>query len=98
MLGPAAASRPAAQIPVLVPVSAREFVSAFRVSESEPVFTEAACDAPEFPTDDAEPALVAVAIAEADGQPDDASPTHPAFIEEPGENLDIPAFLRKGTL
>jgi hypothetical protein len=47
---------------------------------------------------DTEPALVSVAVAEAADQAGDCVPTHPAFIEEPSENLDIPAFMRKGTL
>jgi cell division protein FtsZ len=79
--------------PILVPVSAREFVSAFRVHEAEPVSGEAGA-APELTFAEEETDLVGVAVA----APDQSPATHPAFIDEPGENLDIPAFMRKGTL
>jgi len=84
------------QPPILVPVSSREFVSAFRVHDSEAAITEVA-EPQEFTAsdEDAEPALVAVGAAH---QPEDSATTRPSFIEEPGENLDIPAFLRKGAL
>jgi cell division protein FtsZ len=83
-----------AQPQVLIPVSAREFVSAFR--PHEPTGQESA---PAISTseEESEP-LGAVAVAEAPDQASDYVPTHPAFIEEPTENLDIPAFIRKGTL
>jgi cell division protein FtsZ len=81
------------QTPILVPVSAREFVSAFRVHEAEPVSGEAGA-APELTFAEEETDLVGVAVA----APDQSPATHPAFIDEPGENLDIPAFMRKGTL
>jgi cell division protein FtsZ len=95
----------AAQPQVLIPVSAREFISAFRVHE--PVHDQAQEpglgdreSAPAIVASEhcAEPALVAVAVAEAGSQAAECVPTHPAFIEDPGENLDIPAFMRKGTL
>jgi cell division protein FtsZ len=81
------------QTPILVPVSAREFVSAFRVHEAEPVSGEAGA-APELTFAEEDTELVGVAVA----APDQSPATHPAFIDEPGENLDIPAFMRKGTL
>jgi cell division protein FtsZ len=91
----------ATQPQVLIPVTAREFVSAFRVHEPvhEPAFGDQA-SAPGMAAseNDTEPALVSVAVAEAADQAGDCVPTHPAFIEEPSENLDIPAFMRKGTL
>jgi len=101
---PAAQSRSPQPIPVLVPVSAHEFVSAFRVHEPEFDDTQADPNQPQFSDltgseeTGREPVLVGVAVAEAVVQPDDAVAIHPAFIEEPGENLDIPAFLRKGAL
>ncbi len=95
-----AAQSPAPQpIPVLVPVSAREFVSAFRVHEPESDGAEAGPAQPQFSEETAdEPAFVGVAVAAAVDRADEAVAIHPAFIEEPGENLDIPAFLRKGAL
>jgi len=101
---PAAQSRSPQPIGVLVPVSAHEFVSAFRVHEPEFDDTQADPNQPQFSDltgseeTGREPVLVGVAVAEAVVQPDDAVAIHPAFIEEPGENLDIPAFLRKGAL
>jgi len=77
---------------VLIPVSPREFVSAFRVDDFASQEPEISAAAEENGT------LAAVAIAEVPEQPTEYTPTHPAFIEEPSENLDIPAFLRKGTL
>ncbi|MGB9028572.1 MAG: cell division protein FtsZ, partial [Acidobacteriaceae bacterium] len=84
------------QVPILVPVSSRDFVSAFRVHDSEAAITEAA-EPDEFtaPDDHAEPVLVGVAAAH---QEEDAATERPSFIEEPSENLDIPAFLRKGAI
>ena len=76
----------------LIPISAREFVSAFRVDDFASQEPEISAAAEENGT------LAAVAIAEVPEQPTEYTPTHPAFIEEPSENLDIPAFLRKGTL
>ena len=84
------------QVPILVPVSSREFVSAFRVHDSEAAITEVAESQDlNHPDDDAEPALVAVGAAH---QAEDAATERPSFIEEPSENLDIPAFLRKGAI
>ncbi len=91
---PAAPNR---QTPVMIPVSAREFVSAFRMHEAEPVSNDVT--APQeltFAEDESD--LVGVAVAEPENHADNAVPTHAAFEEEPGENLDIPAFMRKGTL
>jgi len=77
---------------VLIPVTAREVVSAFRTPEPEPVL-QAGQSGFADSEESADPALVAVAVAE-EGQ--NGVPAHPAFTEEPGENLDIPTFLRKG--
>ncbi|HEY1502119.1 MAG TPA: cell division protein FtsZ [Acidobacteriaceae bacterium] len=85
------------QTPTLVPISAREFVSAFRVHEAEPVSAESNIPQ-ELACSEEETELVGVAVADPGGLPDDAEVPHPAFIEEQGENLDIPAFMRKGTL
>ncbi len=80
--------------PVLIPVSAREFVSAFRVHDAEPARAEA--NIPQELSGEDETELVGVAVAAHTPIPEDV--THPAFVEEPGENLDIPAFMRKGAL
>jgi cell division protein FtsZ len=75
---------------VFVPVSAREVISAFTEAEAAPVKAEAVREEPVFA---AEPAAVASAVAE---------PPAPVIGEvhedENGENLDIPAFLRRGGL
>ncbi len=78
--------------PVLVPVSSRELVTAFSSPEepAEPVSHNASEE--EFET-----AAVALAVAE-EKQPEIYAAAHPAFEEDPGENLDIPAFMRKGGL
>ncbi len=85
----------ARQTPVLVPVSSREFVSAFRIHEAEPANSEAEASQ-EINCDEEETELVGVAVAAPAAQSEDAGQPHPAFAEEAGENLDIPAFLRKG--
>jgi cell division protein FtsZ len=84
------------QTPTLVPISAREFVSAFRVHETEPMSAESNVPQ-ELACSEEETEMVGVAVADPAVLAEDATP-HPAFIEEPGENLDIPAFMRKGTL
>jgi cell division protein FtsZ len=91
------AARTAAQAPTLVPVSAREFVSAFRVHDAEAATAEAAVSQEVSEAED-EGELVGVAVAAPAEPPADAVLMHPAFVDEPGENLDIPAFLRQGTL
>jgi cell division protein FtsZ len=85
------------QGPVLVPVSSREFVSAFRIHEAEPTSCEGNVPQ-ELGYEEEEAELVGVAVAEHAAQPEGMEMAHPAFVEEPGENLDIPAFMRKGTL
>jgi cell division protein FtsZ len=75
---------------VLVPVSNRDLVTAFREPEGE-----GAMAIEEVPEED-EP--VAVAVADKGAQEEVPVMAHAAFEEEPGENLDIPAFMRKGTL
>ena len=86
------------QAPLLVPVTAREFVSAFRVHEAEPAADAESVDPQELTFAEEESELVGVAVANPAPQPEETAVPHPAFVEEPGENLDIPAFLRKGTL
>ncbi|MGA8162101.1 MAG: cell division protein FtsZ [Acidobacteriaceae bacterium] len=83
------------EVPVLVPVSSRDLVSAFREPEPEPAMA-----IEEVPEED-EP--VTVAVADNGAQYNGAQEEIPvmaraAFEDEPGENLDIPAFMRKGTL
>ncbi|HEY1807644.1 MAG TPA: cell division protein FtsZ [Acidobacteriaceae bacterium] len=75
---------------VLVPVSNRDLVTAFREPEPAPAM------AIEEVADDAQP--VAVAVADNTTQDEISVMAHTAFEEEPGENLDIPAFMRKGSL
>ncbi|HEX3660621.1 MAG TPA: cell division protein FtsZ [Acidobacteriaceae bacterium] len=76
--------------PVLVPVSNRDLVTAFHEPEAEPAMA-----IEELPEE-----TETVGVAVADNAPQDQIPVmaHAAFEEEPGENLDIPAFMRKGTL
>jgi cell division protein FtsZ len=92
----APASTQPRQSPSLIPVSAREFVSAFRVHEAEPAANEVSVVS-ESSDAEVESDFVAVAVAESAGQEDEPMSQHPGFVEEPGENLDIPAFMRKGT-
>jgi cell division protein FtsZ len=81
---------------VFVPVTAREVISAFA---PEPSRTE-----PSYARAEAEPAIteaepVAVAVATEPAQPDMFTETPAILFEpEPGEDLDIPAFMRKGGL
>jgi cell division protein FtsZ len=97
----APAPRTAAVAPVFVPVSAREVISAFapaaeRPREPEPMRGEPNHFAMEM-AEEAKPAAVAVAEApiqhEAFG-----SPAPVLFEPEPTEDLDVPAFMRKGGL
>lgn len=76
--------------PVFVPVSNRELVSAF--AEPEPA---AAHNPIEVQTFEPEPVMVSAAVAEQPAQPQIFAETHE---DENGENLDIPAFLRRGSL
>ncbi|MGA8529470.1 MAG: cell division protein FtsZ [Acidobacteriaceae bacterium] len=76
--------------PVLVPVSNRDLMTAFREPEGEPAMA-----IEEVPDEDE---TVAVAVADTGAQEEIPVMAHAAFEEEPGENLDIPAFMRKGTL
>jgi cell division protein FtsZ len=86
-----------AQGPVLVPVSSREFVSAFRIHEADPVSSEGNVPK-ELGYEEEATELVGVAVAEHAPEPEGMEMAHPAFVEEIGENLDIPAFMRKGAL
>ncbi|HZZ40070.1 MAG TPA: cell division protein FtsZ [Acidobacteriaceae bacterium] len=81
-----------AEKPVLVPVSNRDLKTAFSEPEQEP--TMSIEEAPE--EEDEEP----VTVVASDNRAQEEIPVmaHGAFEEEPGENLDIPAFMRKGTL
>jgi cell division protein FtsZ len=81
------------QTPTLVPITAREFVSAFRVHEAEPMNAES--NVPQELACSEEADLVGVAVAEPAALSEEP---HPAFVEEQGEDLDVPAFMRKGTL
>jgi cell division protein FtsZ len=97
---PEIASLPAARMtppaPVFVPVTAREVISAFapEPSRTEPGYLRAE---PEPTASHEEP--VAVAVATEPAQPEIFAET-PAMLFEPesGEDLDIPAFMRKGGL
>jgi cell division protein FtsZ len=83
--------------PVLVPVSAHEFVSAFR-PEPEPELTIAETDPePQPESTHADPILDGAAVAVAADPPTVIS-SHPAFDEESSANLDIPAFMRQGSV
>jgi cell division protein FtsZ len=84
----------ARETPILIPVSARDFVSAFRVHEADPAGDATAAQDSACAEEETE--LVGVAVAASSAQPDDAVMPHPAFVEETNENLDIPAFMRKG--
>ncbi|MGA7521444.1 MAG: cell division protein FtsZ [Acidobacteriaceae bacterium] len=81
---------PVSEPPVLVAVSNRELVTAFREPEAEPAMA-----IEEVPEEDE---AVAVAVADTGAQEEIPVMAHAAFEEEPGENLDIPAFMRKGSL
>jgi cell division protein FtsZ len=86
---------------VFVPVTAREVISAFRSHdeerEAEPARTgncASAASADDEPT--VEAASPALAVAEDSEQPPTVVAPHAAFEEMPAENLEIPAFMRKG--
>jgi cell division protein FtsZ len=82
--------------PVFIPVTAREVISAFA---PEPARPEPVSGRAEPAPATAEAAPVAVAVAEEPAQPQ-MFPEAPAelFEPEPAEDLDIPAFMRKGGL
>ncbi|MGC2637757.1 MAG: cell division protein FtsZ [Acidobacteriaceae bacterium] len=88
--------------PVLVPVTAREVISAFttqpeRTREVEPMRGDPGiCPAePELAIEEADPVLVAV--AEEPAQPE-MFPQAAMFDHDSGEDLEIPAFMRRGGL
>ncbi len=85
--------------PVFVPVTAREVISAFRPHEeeadAEATRTESS---PVSLEPEREAAMPALAIAEDSDQPPTVISPHAGFVEEPAENLEIPAFMRKGGL
>ncbi|MGB7136042.1 MAG: cell division protein FtsZ [Acidobacteriaceae bacterium] len=90
--------------PVLIPVSAREFVTAFRpepgpmaIVEAEP--EPAHGDDVHARAPEGEPVFDQVAVAlDAPVEPPTVLTSHPAFEEETGANLDIPAFMRHAAL
>ena len=85
--------------PVLVPVTVREVISAFREREEEPETAHAeAMSTQECERLAAEAVARALAAAEDPEQPPTVVAPHAGFEEESGENLEIPAFLRKGGL
>jgi len=77
---------------VLVPVSTREMVSAFRGPEEEANHQETAA------AEEREPKGGGVAVAEATAEAEMQAPAQPDYEEDANDNLDIPAFLRKGGL
>ncbi|HEX4038351.1 MAG TPA: cell division protein FtsZ [Acidobacteriaceae bacterium] len=110
--------------PVLIPVSAREFVTAFRpehqpisITEAEPEPVHEQDPEPAFHSEAAEgeyagagdelarrvgdpvydQAAVAVAL-DGSAEPPTILTSHPAFEENTGANLDIPAFMRQASL
>jgi cell division protein FtsZ len=98
---PAPAVRTAAPAPVFVPVTAREVISAFapaqeRAREPEPLRGEPNHFAIEMAEEDAKAEAGAVAVAEAPVPVEAFAPPPVLFEPEPGEDLDVPAFMRKG--
>ena len=91
-----APARLAPSAPVFVPVTAREVISAFapESTRTEPDFLRAE---PETAAHQEDPVAVAVAT-----EPEQAEVfsenSAPLFEPEPAEDLDIPAFMRKGGL
>jgi cell division protein FtsZ len=81
--------------PVFVPVTAREVISAFapELPRTEPAYLRAE---PEPAAEEAE--SVAVAVAMDPAQPQMFAETAVLFEPEAAEDLDIPAFMRKGGL
>jgi cell division protein FtsZ len=82
--------------PVFVPVTAREVISVFAPEppRPEPSYLRAE---PEPAAEHAEPVAVAVAAEPAQSEIFADTPG-PLFEPEPAEDLDIPAFMRKGGL
>jgi cell division protein FtsZ len=105
---PAPAARTMAPQPVLVPVSARELVSAFRPNtesapaseltitemdsepQSEGSHNDSECSEPPY-----EEEAVGVGVK---SEPQTVLTSHPAFEEDHDANLDIPAFMRQGSM
>jgi cell division protein FtsZ len=89
--------------PVFVPVTARQVISAFRPreeeSKTEPMRAEpSSMESSSGEEPEAESAMGALAVAEDPEQPPTVVTPHAGFVEEPAENLEIPAFMRKGGL
>ncbi len=98
----APAARNVAPPPVFVPVTAREVISAFAtpqpMREGEPLRGELTYFAVEADETESEAETSAVAVAEQPVQPEMFAAAPSMFEPEPGEDLDIPAFMRKGGL
>jgi cell division protein FtsZ len=82
--------------PIFVPVTAREVISAFRPREEETEAEPMRAESSETPAGESRGAesKATLAIAEDGDQP----PTviQGGFEQDPAENLEIPAFMRKG--
>jgi cell division protein FtsZ len=94
-IGPLPAPHVAPLAPIFVPVTAREVISAFAPGppHAEPGYHRAETE----PAELADP--VAVAVATEPAQPEMFPETPVVLFEpEPAEDLDIPAFMRKGGL
>ena len=104
----APAARTPVPQPVLVPVSARELVSAFRPNadsapSSELTITEMDADPqpestrsePEFTEPAYQDDAVAVGVS---SEPQTVLTSHRGFEEDHDANLDIPAFMRQGSM
>jgi cell division protein FtsZ len=86
------------EAPVFVPVSAREVISAFRPRDEEPEPVHVApLETPAGEKPEMEAAVRILTVAEDPEQPPTVVAPHGGF-EEPSENLEIPAFMRKGGL
>ncbi len=90
--------------PVFVPVTAREVISAFRPREEDPeadfiVSAEPSpLETPNGEKPEVEAAIRALAVDDDPEQPATVVAPHAGFEAEPAENLEIPAFMRKGGL
>jgi cell division protein FtsZ len=95
-IAPLPGTRMAPPAPVFIPVTAREVISAFA---PEPSRTESPCLGAEPEPSGEHADTVAVAVATEPTQPGMFPETPSALFEpEHGEDLDIPAFMRKGGL
>jgi len=95
---PVAPAATRAEPPVFVPVTAREVISVFREPEESVMAAAAAEPLTVQEEPKMEPVSLSVRLAEGAMEPRTIVSPHASFEEETGENLDIPAFLRKGGL